>query len=106
MTGLVSDDEVVVYLDPPYPNATGYGTGEAPSVSELVDLAEQYVAAGDDVRVGISWPEPFLPSASWVAYDVTNTRKGQTRKTLTRTTSEWLMIRDPMFEERSPDAGS
>lgn len=79
----------VVYLDPPYAGRQGYqGPKPAVEVHPAV-LAERWAAAG--CRVGLSESRPVqLPSARHL--DLSASRRGQRRRSMTRDTREWLTV--------------
>ena len=87
--GLTSHD-IVVYLDPPYPGRQSYGQ-DPPTPDAVGGLARAWADAG--ARVGLSWGEPTqLPGFS--CYNITDERKGQKRRSLTKDAREFLLVSD------------
>jgi len=82
-----------VYLDPPYVGTQVYG-GPAPSVEAVCELARQWRDEG--ALVGVSYNRRLDTYAAglpeWRALDLTERRRGQVRRSLTRTRDEWLTI--------------
>lgn len=83
----------VVYLDPPYDGTQGYG-GFGPSVEAVCELARRWRDAG--ARVGVSYNRRLDTYAAglpeWHAVDLTTLRRGQSRRSLTRSREEWLTL--------------
>lgn len=77
-----------VYMDPAYEGRQGYEGGKDGDAAPAV-IAQRWAAAG--ARVGVSEAHPLLlPGARHV--DLTARREGQTRRSLTRDTREWLTV--------------
>ena len=77
----------VVYLDPPYVDTTGYEVRL--SRVDLLHLVKRMCPHAK--RIVISEQEP-LRIAGAQHIDITKQRKGQARKSLSRSTSEWLTV--------------
>ena len=77
-----------VYIDPPYESAEGY-YAQALGGS-LFDLADKWRKVGCLVvvseRVALPWGK------GWRHVNITKERKGQCRRSMTRSTQEWLTI--------------
>jgi 16S rRNA G966 N2-methylase RsmD len=88
----------VVYLDPPYAGRTGYPRGEVVDGSALA-LQGWYergatIALSSPHAIAIAPTDQFtLPNAlGRRRVELTHRRKGQTRRSLTRSSEEWLHI--------------
>lgn len=81
--------DAVVYLDPPYEDAISYAATVGGSVA---DLAVKLAEAGHLVGVSERYPLD-LPGSRHV--DLTDLRKGQSRRSMTTTTTEWLTVVGP-----------
>jgi hypothetical protein len=79
----------VVYIDPEYSAATGYG-GRRPS--DVAIIAQRWAGAG--CRVGVS-DRAYLPIPGARHVDLTSRRRGQARRSLTTTDTELLTILEP-----------
>ena len=83
---------VVVYIDPPYLNTTGYA--HAFPRSEWVPVVRRWREAGAMVVVSEAEPIPELMADGWHAVDITGERKGQ-KRTFSRQQAEWLTMSEP-----------
>jgi hypothetical protein len=77
-----------VYVDPPYVGRQSYG---AVLREPVVDLAQRWAEAGH--RVFVSEARRLPGAARYV--NLTNRRRGQTRRSLTVDCEEWLSVWDP-----------
>jgi len=76
-----------VYCDPQYPDRTGYGD----VLDDATTLATRWRAAGH--RVVVSLPFGICDADS--TRDITKLRKGQTRRSMTKDSVEWLSVFEP-----------
>lgn len=77
----------LIYLDPPYHKTQGYN--EKLPRHDVLRLAQQWHEAG--CQVAVSEREPLdIPGARHV--ELTYDRKGQFRRSLTRSRIEWLTL--------------
>lgn len=77
----------IVYFDPPYAGTTGYGP--CLERKEVLELAQKWRDRG--CVVGVSEREPLeIPGAAHLC--LTDKRKGQSRRSLTRSLEEWLTV--------------
>lgn len=83
---------VVVYIDPPYLDTTGYAH-DFPR-SEWVPLVRAWKASGATVCISEAEPIPDLIAEGWHAVEITNERKGQ-KRTFSKQQAEWLTLSDP-----------
>lgn len=87
---------VVVYIDPPYVNTTGYA--HAFPRSEWLPVVRRWVEAGALVVVSEAEPIPELMAEGWHAVEITGERKGQ-KRTFSKQQREWLtMSRAPAWK--------
>ena len=86
---------VVVYIDPPYENCTGYS--HVFPRGAWLPVVRRWVEAGALVVVSEAEPIPELMAEGWHAVQITGERKGQ-RRTFSRQQREWLtMSRAPAW---------
>jgi len=83
---------VVVYIDPPYQDTTGYA--HAFPRSEWLPLVRAWKASGATVCISEAEPIPDLIAEGWHAVEITNERKGQ-KRTFSKQQAEWLTLSDP-----------
>lgn len=83
-------DGVVVYIDPPYMNTSGYGHDLARP--EVLELAQRWAAAGAVVAVSEAVPLDAELGAGWTAAEITDRRRGPPR-TWSRQRREFLTVR-------------
>ena len=87
---------VVVYIDPPYENTTGYA--HAFPRSEWLPIVRRWAEAGALVVVSEAEPIPELMAEGWHAVEITGERKGQ-KRTFSKQQREWLtMSRAPAWK--------
>ena len=87
---------VVVYIDPPYVNTTGYA--HAFPRSEWLPVVRRWVEAGALVVVSEAEPIAELVAEGWHAVEITGERKGQ-KRTFSKQQREWLtMSRAPAWK--------
>ena len=87
---------VVVYIDPPYVNTTGYA--HAFPRCEWLPIVRRWVEAGALVVVSEAEPIPELMAGGWHAVEITGERKGQ-KRTFSKQQREWLtMSRAPAWK--------
>ena len=80
-----------VYLDPPYSGRQGYGRGlDDLRESTIVALAKLW-ATQPKTRVALSWGTP-MRIEGFTCHEITAQRRGQTRRSLTRTSREFLLV--------------
>ena len=80
---------VVVYIDPPYENTTGYA--HAFPRSEWVPIVRRWQDAGAMVVVSEAEPIPELMADGWHAVRIDGERKGQ-KRTFSKQQAEWLTM--------------
>jgi len=83
---------VVVYIDPPYLNTTGYAH-DFPR-SEWLPLVRAWKASGATVCISEAEPIADLIAEGWHAVEITNERKGQ-KRTFSKQQAEWLTLSNP-----------
>ena len=83
---------VVVYIDPPYQDTTGYA--HAFPRSEWLPLVRAWKASGATVCISEAEPIHDLIAEGWHAVEITNERKGQ-KRTFSKQQAEWLTLSDP-----------
>ena len=83
---------VVVYIDPPYLNTTGYA--HAFPRSEWLPVVRRWKAAGALVAVSEAEPIPDLIAEGWHAVEITRERKGQ-KRTFSKQQREFLTMSEP-----------
>jgi len=83
---------VVVYIDPPYLNTTGYA--HTFPRSEWLPIVRRWAEAGALVCVSEAEPIPDLMAEGWHAVEITGERKGQ-KRTFSKQQREWLTISRP-----------
>ncbi len=83
---------VVVYIDPPYLNTTGYA--HAFPRSEWLPVVRRWQAAGALVAVSEAEPIPDLIAEGWHAVEITRERKGQ-KRTFSKQQREFLTMSEP-----------
>jgi len=83
---------VVVYIDPPYENCTGYA--HALPRSEWLLIVRRWAEAGALVVVSEAEPIPELVAEGWHAVEITGERKGQ-KRTFSKQQREWLTMSRP-----------
>ena len=83
---------VVVYIDPPYLDTTGYA--HAFPRSEWVPIVRRWQAAGAMVVVSEAEPIPELMADGWHAVRIDGERKGQ-KRTFSKQQAEWLTMSEP-----------
>jgi hypothetical protein len=87
---------VVVYIDPPYENTTGY-SHKFPRGAWL-PIVRRWAEAGALVVVSEAEPIPELVAEGWHAVEITGERKGQ-KRTFSKQQREWLtMSRAPAWK--------
>lgn len=87
---------VVVYIDPPYENTTGY-SHRFPRCDWL-PIVRRWAEAGALVVVSEAEPIPELMADGWHAVEITGERKGQ-KRTFSKQQREWLtMSRAPAWK--------
>jgi len=80
---------VVVYIDPPYLNTTGYA--HAFPRSEWVPIVRRWKEAGAMVVVSEAEPIPELMADGWHAVRIDGERRGQ-KRTFSKQQAEWLTM--------------
>ena len=93
MLGTPGDlDGVVVYMDPPYLDTTGYlhRLGRDAVVSHAIDFA----SVGAHVAISEAVALPELMALGWFAADITGGRKGQ-KRTFSKQQREMLTMNRP-----------
>tara|TARA_S200002703_G_scaffold11986_1_gene10733 strand:- start:1507 stop:2544 length:1038 start_codon:yes stop_codon:yes gene_type:complete len=93
---------VVVYIDPPYVNCTGYA--HAFPRSEWLLVVRRWVEAGALVVVSEAEPIPELMAEGWYAVEITGERKGQ-KRTFSKQQREWLTMSRPPAWKPSEQMG-
>ena len=93
---------VVVYIDPPYVNTTGYA--HAFPRSEWLPVVRRWVEAGALVVVSEAEPIPELMAEGWHAVEITGERKGQ-KRTFSKQQREWLTMSRPPAWKPSEQMG-
>jgi len=89
---------VIVYMDPPYLDTTGY-KHDLPR-SEVVRMARTWAAAGATVCISEAEPIPELMADGWHAVEISATRRGA-KRTFSKQQAEWLTLsRPPSFVPR------
>jgi len=83
---------VVVYIDPPYLNTTGYA--DAFPRSEWLPIVRRWVEAGALVCVSEAEPIPDLMAKGWHAVEITGERVGQ-KRTFSKQQREWVTMSKP-----------
>jgi len=83
---------VVVYIDPPYVNCTGYA--HAFPRSEWIPVVRRWQEAGAMVVVSEAEPIPDLMADGWHAVRIDGERKGQ-KRTFSKQQAEWLTMSEP-----------
>ena len=83
---------VVVYIDPPYQDTTGYAH-DLPR-SEWVPVVRRWQEAGAMVVVSEAEPIPELMEDGWHAVRIDGERKGQ-KRTFSKQQAEWLTMSEP-----------
>jgi len=83
---------VVVYIDPPYQDTTGYA--HAFPRSEWIPVVRRWQAAGAMVVVSEAEPIPELMADGWHAVRIDGERKGQ-KRTFSKQQAEWLTMSEP-----------
>ena len=83
---------VVVYIDPPYLDTTGYA--HAFPRSEWIPVVRRWQQAGALVVVSEAEPIPELVADGWHAVRIDGERKGQ-KRTFSRQQAEWLTMSEP-----------
>ena len=83
---------VVVYIDPPYVNCTGYA--HAFSRSEWVPIVRRWKEAGAMVVVSEAEPIPELMADGWYSVRIDGERRGQ-KRTFSKQQAEWLTMSEP-----------
>lgn len=86
-------DVELVYLDPPYEDATGY---TCVFVGSIADVAQRWSAEFPDAIVAVSERAPVaeLVKLGWSTVNIGASRVGQSRQSLTTSHDEWLTIRE------------
>lgn len=84
----------VVYIDPPYVGTQGY-VNAAPDLQTVCAIARRWSAAG--CRVAVSYNRPLAREVQgclpgWRDVDLSALRRGQCRRSLTRSAVEWLVL--------------
>lgn len=85
-----SYEPTAVYLDPPYRDSALLQQVRA-NIDRAADIAERWRAAGHRVVLS-ERVRPQALSAAWEARRIDGERRGQTRRSLTRSTEEWLFV--------------
>ena len=80
---------VVVYIDPPYVNTTGYA--HTFPRSEWVPIVRRWKEAGAMVVVSEAEPIPELMADGWHAVRIDGERRGQ-KRTFSKQQAEWLTM--------------
>jgi len=89
---------VIVYMDPPYLDTTGY-KHDLPR-EEVVKMARTWAAAGATVCISEAEPIPDLIAEGWHAVEISATREGH-KRTFSKQQAEWLTLsRPPSFVPR------
>ena len=83
---------VVVYIDPPYQDTTGYAHDF--TRFEWLPLARAWKASGATVCISEAEPIPELVADGWYAVEITGERKGQ-KRTFSKQQAEWLTLSHP-----------
>ena len=83
---------VVVYIDPPYENCTGYA--HLFPRSEWLPVVRQWKDAGALVVVSEAEPIPELMADGWHAVRIDGERRGQ-KRTFSKQQAEWLTMSEP-----------
>lgn len=83
---------VVVYIDPPYLNTTGYA--HAFPRSEWLPIVRRWTEAGALVCVSEAEPIPNLMAEGWHAVEITGERVGS-KRTFSKQQREWLTMSRP-----------
>lgn len=86
-----SFERTCIYLDPPYPERQGYGNADQMYVWCVKQIVGQWRSAGH--RVVVSLDRPI--SGANRTLDITKLRKGQTRRSMTRDSVEWISVLEP-----------
>lgn len=81
-------EPTAIFIDPPYPSRTGYGAGGA--LTNESQIGFDWRRAGHRVVISLDRPLP-----GWEAREITGLRRGQTRRSLTRDSVEWLNVGGP-----------
>ena len=93
---------VVVYIDPPYENCTGY-SHSLPRAAWL-PIVRRWAEAGALVVVSEAEPIPELVAEGWYAVEITGERKGQ-KRTFSKQQREWLTMSRPPAWKPSEQIG-
>jgi len=92
---------VIVYMDPPYLDTTGY-KHDLPR-DEVVKMARTWAEAGATVCISEAEPIPELMADGWHAVEISATRRGA-KRTFSKQQAEWLTLsRPPSFVPRAPE---
>jgi hypothetical protein len=83
---------VVVYIDPPYENTTGY-THDF-TRSEWLPVVRAWKASGATVCISEAEPIPELVADGWYTVEITGERKGS-KRTFSKQQAEWLTLSHP-----------
>lgn len=95
---------VLVYIDPPYLNTTGYAHGF--DRAAVVAVARRWAEAGAHVVISEAEPIPELVADGWTFADIADARIGQ-RRTFSRQQREVLTSNRPLVPRHAwPSRGS